>query len=65
MAGEKCRHCGGWAADLFNHEQNCVMRPDYQSPAKVDVSCNVHERIYEDGSGYICRHCGTDMDDED
>lgn len=28
-------------------------------------SCNGHERIHEDGSGYICRHCGIDMDDED
>ncbi len=28
-------------------------------------TCNSHERIYEDGSGYICRHCGMDMDDED
>lgn len=28
-------------------------------------SCNGHERVYEDGSGYICRHCGVDMDDED
>lgn len=24
--------------------------------------CNQHERIYEDGSGYICRNCGVDMD---
>lgn len=28
-------------------------------------SCNSHERIHEDGSGYICRYCGIDMDDED
>lgn len=27
-------------------------------------SCNGHEHVYEDGSGYICRHCGVDMDDE-
>lgn len=26
-------------------------------------TCNGHECIYEDGSGYICRHCGVDMDD--
>lgn len=28
-------------------------------------TCNSHERVYEDGSGYICRHCCADMDDED
>lgn len=27
-------------------------------------SCNGHERVYEDGSGYICRHCGMDMDED-
>ncbi len=32
---------------------------------RVPVSCNGHERIYEDGSGYICRHCGIDMDNKD
>lgn len=28
-------------------------------------TCNGCERIYEDGSGYICRHCGVDIGDED
>jgi hypothetical protein len=32
---------------------------------KFVLTCNAHERVYEDGSGYICRHCGIDMDDED
>jgi hypothetical protein len=31
---------------------------------KSITPCNGHERIYEDGSGYICRHCGEDMDNE-
>lgn len=31
-------------------------------PVEVQISCNSHERIYEDGSGYICRNCGADMD---
>lgn len=28
-------------------------------------SCNEHEPIYDDGAGWICRHCGTEMDEED
>jgi hypothetical protein len=59
MAQKKCRHCGGGAVDLMEHEQNCVMRPE------APVSCNRHERIYEDGSGYICRNCGADMDSDE
>jgi ribosomal protein L40E len=57
---EKCRHCGGGAVDLMEHEQNCVMRPEASAP-----SCSGHERIYEDGAGYICRHCGADLSDDD
>ncbi len=25
-----------------------------------DAECNGHERVYEDGAGYVCRHCGID-----
>lgn len=61
-----CRHCGGGMAtetDLLEHEQNCLSLD--KDPDRKRLSCNGHERIYEDGSGYICRHCGIDMDDED
>lgn len=36
-----------------------------EAALKAAPTCNGHERVYEDGSGYICRHCGADMDDED
>jgi hypothetical protein len=35
------------------------------TPCTPKISCNGHQRIYEDGVGYECRHCGADLNDDD
>lgn len=50
--------CDDEGCPHYGTPHTCISRPPRPS-------CNGHERIYEDGSGYICRHCGIDMDDED
>lgn len=52
--------CPVTSFDCITCDEKCVLVERASS-----VSCNGHERIYEDGSGYICRHCGADMDDDE
>ena len=54
----------GCDADIENMPRDQVVAAIESLSSNLN-DCNGHERIYEDGSGYICRHCGADMDDED
>lgn len=50
--------------DLWVEDGHCQIQVSDAMKA-AEVSCNGHERVYEDGAGYICRHCGEDMDEGD
>lgn len=48
----RIRH-GGVKIALPRPREDCRIQPY--------PNCNSHELIYEDGSGYVCRHCGKDL----
>lgn len=55
------KHPEGYRQAFFYPDDKTAL----EAALKAAPICNGHERIYEDGSGYVCRHCGMDMDDED
>lgn len=79
MTSFDCLNCEGACLLQLRQQQNDPFRRgnDLRTcDAEVErlglervPTCNSHELIYEDGSGYICRHCGKDLscdpDDED